>query len=107
MPEAYEVLLLDALEGDSTYFAHWKEVELSWKLVQPILEAFEENLVPLHMYPSGSYGYEASYELLEEDGFGWWLDQTKPEKDEFPKFLPHQLAPPTQEQSISDIELDH
>ena len=107
LPEAYEVLLLDALEGDSTYFAHWKEVELSWKLVQPILEAFEENLVPLHMYPSGSYGPEASYELLEEDGFGWWLDQTKPEKDEFPKFLPHQLTPPTQEQSMSDIELDH
>ncbi|MDE3838689.1 glucose-6-phosphate dehydrogenase [Bacillus methanolicus] len=71
-PEAYEILLYDALRGDSTYFAHWKEVELSWKWVQPILEAFEENIVPLHHYPSGSMGPEASHKLLEEDGFIWW-----------------------------------
>ncbi|MGG4041442.1 glucose-6-phosphate dehydrogenase, partial [Bacillus smithii] len=54
------------------FFAHWKEVELSWKWVQPILEAFEENLVPLHSYPSGSMGPEASQQLLAEDGFRWW-----------------------------------
>lgn len=72
VPEAYELLLFDALMGDSTFFAHWKEVELSWKWVQPILEAFEENLVPLHSYPSGSMGPEASQQLLAEDGFRWW-----------------------------------
>lgn len=71
-PEAYEILLYDALRGDSTYFAHWKEVELSWKWVQPILEAFEENILPLHHYTSGSMGPEASHKLLEEDGFNWW-----------------------------------
>ncbi|QNF30316.1 glucose-6-phosphate dehydrogenase [Metabacillus elymi] len=75
VPKAYELLLLDAFEGDATFFAHWKEVELSWKWVQPILEAFEENLVPLHIYPSGSYGPDASHRLLEDDGFGWWLDK--------------------------------
>ncbi|MBE3569576.1 MAG: glucose-6-phosphate dehydrogenase [Bacillales bacterium] len=72
VPEAYELLLFDALLGDSTFFAHWKEVELSWKWVQPILEAFEENGVPLHSYPSGSMGPEASQQLLEENGFHWW-----------------------------------
>ncbi|WP_270583582.1 glucose-6-phosphate dehydrogenase [Bacillus smithii] len=72
VPEAYELLLFDALMGDSTFFAHWKEVELSWKWVQPILEAFEENLVPLHSYPSGSMGPKASQQLLAEDGFRWW-----------------------------------
>jgi glucose-6-phosphate 1-dehydrogenase len=71
-PEAYELLIYDALRGDSTFFAHWKEVELSWKWVQPILEAFEENLLPLHPYRSGSMGPDASYQLLEEDGFHWW-----------------------------------
>jgi glucose-6-phosphate 1-dehydrogenase len=72
VPEAYELLIYDALRGDSTFFAHWKEVELSWKWVQPVLEAFAENLLPLHPYRSGSMGPEASHRLLEEDGFNWW-----------------------------------
>lgn len=72
VPEAYELLIFDALRGDSTFFAHWKEVELSWKWMQPVLEAFEGNLLPLHSYRSGSMGPEASHRLLEEDGFHWW-----------------------------------
>lgn len=72
VPEAYELLLFDALMGDSTFFAHWNEVELSWKWVEPILEAFEENTVPLHFYLSGLMGPEAAGKLLEEDGYKWW-----------------------------------
>ncbi|MDM5214668.1 glucose-6-phosphate dehydrogenase [Peribacillus sp. NJ4] len=72
IPEAYELLIFDALRGDSTFFAHWNEVELSWNWVQPVLEAFEENTVPLHLYRSGSMGPGASDELLKEDGFYWW-----------------------------------
>lgn len=72
IPEAYELLIFDALRGDSTFFAHWDEVELSWKWVQPVLEAFEENSVPLYLYRSGSMGPDASDELLKEDGFYWW-----------------------------------
>ncbi|MGX6443587.1 glucose-6-phosphate dehydrogenase [Neobacillus sp. K501] len=72
IPEAYELLIFDALRGDSTFFVHWNEVELSWKWVQPVLEAFEENTVPLHFYRSGSMGPDASDELLKEDGFYWW-----------------------------------
>lgn len=72
VPEAYELLLSDALKGDATFFVPYKEVELSWKWVQPILNAFEKNSVPLHMYPSGSMGPERSDQLLQEDGFKWW-----------------------------------
>lgn len=72
VPEAYELLIFDALRGDSTFFAHWNEVELSWKWVQPILEAFEENILPLYPYQSGSMGPESSNRLLKEDGFKWW-----------------------------------
>lgn len=72
VPEAYELLIFDALRGDSTFFAHWNEVKLSWKWVQPILETFEENSVPLHSYQSGSMGPEAAHQLLEEDGYKWW-----------------------------------
>ena len=72
VPESYELLLFDALRGDQTYFAHWKEVELSWKWIQPILEKFDEKRLSLHSYPSGSTGPYASHQLLEEDGFKWW-----------------------------------
>ncbi|MBU8879723.1 glucose-6-phosphate dehydrogenase [Bacillus sp. FJAT-29790] len=72
VPEAYEQLIFDALRGDPTYFAHWKEVELSWGWVQPILEAFEENVLPLHLYRSGTMGPDVSHQLLKEDGFHWW-----------------------------------
>ncbi|MFD5853375.1 glucose-6-phosphate dehydrogenase [Cytobacillus pseudoceanisediminis] len=72
VPEAYELLLFDALVGDSTFFAHWNEVELSWNWVEPILEAFKENRVPLHSYSSGSMGPEAAHQLLKEDGHKWW-----------------------------------
>ncbi|MDG0962192.1 glucose-6-phosphate dehydrogenase, partial [Bacillus paranthracis] len=30
VPEAYERLIHDAVSGDATFFAHWREVELSW-----------------------------------------------------------------------------
>jgi glucose-6-phosphate 1-dehydrogenase len=53
VPESYKLLLFDALREDPTFFAHWKEVELSWKWVQPILEAFDENILTLHSYQSG------------------------------------------------------
>jgi len=71
-PGEYELLLYDALRGDSTFFAHWEEVELSWQWVQPIIEAFDEDIMPLHYYPSGSMGPKAADQLLEKDGFKWW-----------------------------------
>ncbi|WP_028610822.1 glucose-6-phosphate dehydrogenase [Paenibacillus harenae] len=77
-PEAYENLIHDALRGDSTFFAHWDEVELSWAWAQPILDAFKENLVPLHLYEAGTYGPAESDALLAQDGFHWWFD-AKPE----------------------------
>jgi glucose-6-phosphate 1-dehydrogenase len=72
VPEAYELLLYDALRGDSTFFANWKEVELSWKWVQPVLEAYEKDSLPLYPYVAGTMGPEASDRLLEVDGFKWW-----------------------------------
>jgi glucose-6-phosphate 1-dehydrogenase len=91
VPEAYERLIYDALIGDSTFFAHWKEVELSWEWVQPILDAFEENLLPLHEYSSGSYGPDAANALLLENGFKWWMDEKIQENKE--KVLQKQRYP--------------
>ncbi|MBT2757902.1 glucose-6-phosphate dehydrogenase [Mesobacillus foraminis] len=86
IPEAYERLIHDAMSGDSTFFAHWKEVELSWEWVQPILDGFEENLLPLYDYQSGSNGPSAAGSLLSDNGFKWWLDKDNQESEE--KALP-------------------
>ncbi|MBB6023075.1 glucose-6-phosphate 1-dehydrogenase [Paenibacillus sp. JGP012] len=75
LAEAYENLIRDALHGDPTFFAHWDEVELSWAWVQPILDAFNENLLPLHLYAAGSYGPAESDAMLEADGHHWWFDE--------------------------------
>ncbi|MCM3129759.1 glucose-6-phosphate dehydrogenase [Paenibacillus provencensis] len=71
VPEAYENLIFDALRKDATFFAHWDEVELSWRWVEPILKAFAADEVPLHYYAAGSEGPEAADELLAQDGNRW------------------------------------
>lgn len=76
-PEAYENLIGDALKGDSTFFAHWDEVELSWQWVQPVLDAFADNLVPLRTYAAGSHGPAESDALPAADGYHWWFDETE------------------------------
>lgn len=73
--EAYENLILDAFRGDSTFFAHWDEVERSWAWVEPILNAFANDEVPLQLYEAGSYGPRESAGLLAQDGFHWWFDE--------------------------------
>ncbi len=55
-PSPYAHLLLDALEGDPSLFVHAEEAEESWRIVEPIIEAWERNEVPLLEYPAGSLG---------------------------------------------------
>jgi glucose-6-phosphate 1-dehydrogenase len=43
LPTAYERLLRDALLGDTSLFTHAREIELSWKFIDPIIQYWEEN----------------------------------------------------------------
>lgn len=71
-PEAYERLLHDAAEGDSTYFTRWDEVATAWSYVDRIAQAWQETPDSLEQYPAGSWGPEAADELLRKDGYHWW-----------------------------------
>jgi glucose-6-phosphate 1-dehydrogenase len=68
----YERLLLDAMLGDGTLFAHRDGVEATWALFTPILEAWAADPnVDFPNYAAGTWGPEASDKLLEADGRTW------------------------------------
>lgn len=71
-PEAYESLIHDAIIGDQTFFAHWEEVSLAWKFIDPIRRAWDQDLTPLDFYESGSWGPESADRLLAQAGHHWW-----------------------------------
>jgi glucose-6-phosphate 1-dehydrogenase len=69
-PEAYERLLLDVLIGDPPLFPRHREVELSWKVLDPIEEFWAEHGKP-EPYPAGSAGPPSAEELMQRDGRAW------------------------------------
>ncbi len=77
LPEAYERLLLDTLQGDASLFARSDEIELSWRVVDPILEGWEQGLAPLAFYEPGSWGPREADELLARDGAVWMAGCTE------------------------------
>jgi glucose-6-phosphate 1-dehydrogenase len=70
-PEAYERLLLDCMLGDSTLYARRDMVERGWEIVTPILEAWKNDVAEFPNYEAGSWGPEASFELIEREGREW------------------------------------
>ena len=67
----YERLLLDAILGDATLFAHRDGVEATWALITPILQAWEKQKVHFPNYAAGSWGPKNADELLSRDGRAW------------------------------------
>ncbi len=72
IPEAYERLLLDALQGDASLFTRADEVESAWSLIDPILQTWQAHQTPpLGVYKPGSWGPLEGYDLLARDGRRW------------------------------------
>ena len=68
----YERLLLDAMLGDGTLFAHRDGVEATWALMTPILEAWKKDPVrDFPNYAAGSWGPAAADAMLKSDGRRW------------------------------------
>jgi glucose-6-phosphate 1-dehydrogenase len=71
-PEAYERLLLDVMLGDSTLFTRKDEVEESWSIMTPILEAWQQQPAPrFPNYEAGTWGPAEAAEMIERDGYAW------------------------------------
>ena len=71
-PEAYERLILDALVGSAPLFPHQREVEASWKILDPILSFWETQGQP-EPYTPGTWGPQSAHDMLTRDGRFWRL----------------------------------
>ncbi len=69
--EAYERLLLDAMQGDATLYARADEVEAAWEFVDPILAHWKNgDDVRMYGYSAGVWGPANADALIE--GLGMW-----------------------------------
>ncbi len=71
IPDAYERLLLDALEGDASLFARSDGIEAAWRFIDPIIRHWEENDMPLATYEPGSWGPGKADTLLGRQKHVW------------------------------------
>lgn len=70
--DAYERLLLDAMQDDPTLFVRQDMIDLSWKFVTSILNDWEQSSVEkVHSYEAGSWGPVEAHQLIEKDGRKW------------------------------------
>lgn len=79
-PLAYETLLWDAMYGDASLFMRADQVEAAWKIMMPVLEVWQNDLVPTFPnYSAGSWGPESAELLIARDGRSW-LTPTAPQE---------------------------
>jgi glucose-6-phosphate 1-dehydrogenase len=71
LPEAYQRLLLDCMVGDQTLFTRLDGVEAAWRLLTPVLEAWQNDNTAPHEYPAGSSSFPQADNLIESDGRQW------------------------------------
>ena len=71
-PEAYETLLYDVMDGDSTLFMRADQVEEAWAIVMPILDVWSSRKpIDFPNYSPDSWGPEDGEALIARDGNHW------------------------------------
>ena len=69
IPEAYERLLHDALEGDASLFIRSDHIEEAWRIVEPLLGG--QTTPRPQIYEDGTWGPETADDLLSQLGHSW------------------------------------
>ncbi len=73
MPEAYQRLLLDVMQGDASLFARSDEVELAWGIIDPIQRVWDSSSAPpLGLYAEGDWGPVTSTAWMQQQGRQWF-----------------------------------
>ena len=71
IPDAYERLFLDAINGDPSLFVGREEIEESWRWCDQLISACEQCGVTVNAYQAGSWGPSKSELLIDRDGRNW------------------------------------
>ena len=72
IPGAYQRLLLDCMQGDSTLYTRGDAVEAAWRFLDPVLAAWKDDKsIPLHGYPCGTWGPEIADQMIEGEEYSW------------------------------------
>ncbi|MBD3882993.1 glucose-6-phosphate dehydrogenase [Phormidium tenue FACHB-886] len=71
--DAYARLLVDCMLGDQTLFTRGDEVEASWRILTPLLSAWDAPAPPevIPLYEAGTWGPIEAELLLNRDGRRW------------------------------------
>lgn len=69
-PEAYERLLLHVLLGGAPLFPRNEEVELSWRILDPVEEHWASSGKP-EPYEAGTWGPDSARRMMADDGRAW------------------------------------
>jgi glucose-6-phosphate 1-dehydrogenase len=72
--DAYEAMILNAILGDRSLFLRSDEVDLAWKVVDPIIKKWSEEKDFIHTHPAGSWGPEEGKVILDNDCHDWRND---------------------------------
>ncbi|WVZ84219.1 hypothetical protein U9M48_031273 [Paspalum notatum var. saurae] len=71
IPDAYERLLLDAIEGERRLFIRSDELDAAWSLFTPLLKEFEDKRIAPELYPYGSRGPVGAHYLAAKYNVRW------------------------------------
>ncbi|XP_034696519.1 glucose-6-phosphate 1-dehydrogenase, chloroplastic isoform X2 [Vitis riparia] len=71
IPDAYERLLLDAIEGERRLFIRSDELDAAWALFTPLLKELEEKKIIPEYYPHGSRGPVGAHYLAARYNVRW------------------------------------
>ncbi|KAG5553570.1 hypothetical protein RHGRI_011451 [Rhododendron griersonianum] len=71
IPDAYERLLLDAIEGERRLFIRSDELDAAWSLFTPLLKELEEKKIAPELYPYGSRGPVGVHYLAAKHNVRW------------------------------------
>jgi len=74
IPDAYERLLLEVMQGNQNLFVRRDEVEYAWQWCDQLIDGWTRLGDSLKLYPAGSWGPVASIALITRDGRSWYGD---------------------------------
>jgi len=70
-PEAYEMIISEAIDGNRDIFTGWKEIFYEWKFSDRLIKLVENRKESLCPYKAGSWGPEAANDIIRQDGRFW------------------------------------